>query len=88
MSRKADSSEFSINEIKKELRIETISEDDLRQLTVKVINENLKLIKEKEMRAMGPLMGEIMKQVRGKIDGAIVSKLLNNILKEKLKELK
>jgi glutamyl-tRNA(Gln) amidotransferase subunit E len=88
MSRKADSSGKNINEIKKELKIETISEEDLRQLIVEVINENLKIVKEKEMRAMGPLMGEVMKQARGKIDGAIVSKLLNNNLMKKLKEMK
>ena len=46
------------------------------------------MIKEKEMRAKGPLMGEVMKVVRGKIDGASVSKELEIAIKEKLKELK
>ena len=88
MSLKADSPEFSIDQIKKNLKIESISTDDLKKLIAEIIINNSKLIKEKEMRARGPLMGEVMKKVRGKIDGAIVSKELDNALKEKLKELK
>ena len=88
MSLKADSPELSIDQIKKNLKIESISTDDLKKLIAEIIINNSKLIKEKEMRARGPLMGEVMKKVRGKIDGAIVSKELDNALKEKLKELK
>ena len=88
MKVKTESSELSINEIKTKLKIETISKEDLKELTLKVVNANIKVVKEKETRAKGPLMGEIMKKVRGKIDGAIVSKELDIVLKEKLKELK
>ncbi|MFX1601412.1 MAG: Glu-tRNA(Gln) amidotransferase subunit GatE [Promethearchaeota archaeon] len=88
MSLKADSPELSIEKIKKELKIESISIDDLKQLIEEIINKNIKMIKDKEIRAKGPLMGEIMKKVRGKIDGAIVSKEIENSIKEKLKELK
>jgi len=45
------------------------------------------MLKEKQMRARGPLMGVVMKQVKGKIDGSIVSKELESILKQTLKEL-
>jgi len=88
MSLKADHSQLSINEIKKKLKIETITKEDLQKLTIKVVNENIEMIEEKEMRAKGPLMGEIMKQVRGKIDGSIVSKELDTILRKKIEELK
>ncbi|MFW9901126.1 MAG: Glu-tRNA(Gln) amidotransferase subunit GatE [Candidatus Thorarchaeota archaeon] len=88
MKLKAENPELSISQIKKKLKIESISEEYLKELIVEIINKNSKLITEKEMRAKGPLMGEIMKKVRGKIDGAIVSKELENSIKEKLKELK
>jgi len=88
MSLKADTPDLSIAQIRKKLKIENISIDDLKQLITEVVNNNSKLIKEKEMRAKGPLMGEVMKKVRGKIDGAIVSKELKNSIKDKLKELK
>jgi len=88
MGIKADSPELSIDEIKKKLKIEKISIDDLKQIIEETIKNNTNLIKEKEMRAKGPLMGEVMKKVRGKIDGAIVSKEIDNALKEKIKVLK
>jgi len=88
MRLKADTPELSIDQIRKKLKIESISIDDLKQLITEVVSNNSKMIREKEMRAKGPLMGEVMKKVRGKIDGAIVSKELENLIKEKLKELK
>ena len=88
MSLKADSPELSIDQIKKQLKIEKLSLEDLKIMIGEIINNNSKLIKEKEMRAKGPLMGEVMKKARGKIDGAIVSKELEIAINEKLKELK
>ena len=88
MSLKADSPELSIDQIRKKLKIESISLEDLKNIIAEIVNKNSKMIKEKELRAKGPLMGEVMKKVRGKIDGAIVSKELEIIIKEKLKELK
>ena len=88
MLAKSDKPELTIEELKKELKIEKISEDDLKEIIHNIINKNAEIVKEKEMRAMGPLMGEVMKKVRGKIDGKIVSNELKNILQKKLAELK
>ena len=88
MSLKADSPELSIDHIKKKLKIEPISIDDLKKIINEIVKNNLPLIKEKEMRAIGPLMGEVMKKVRGKIDGAVVSKELENSIIKALKEMK
>ncbi|MFW9826221.1 MAG: GAD domain-containing protein, partial [Candidatus Thorarchaeota archaeon] len=88
MSLKADSPSISIDNIKKKLKIESITISNLNQIINQIIENNLKIIKEKEMRAKGPLMGEVMKKVRGKIDGAIVSQELDKLLKEKIKVLK
>ena len=85
---KSDNPNLSIKDIKKELKIEKISEKDLKKIITKVVDENIDIIKEKEMRAMGPLMGEVMKEVRGKIDGNVVSSELKTIIQKKLKELK
>ncbi|MFX0166828.1 MAG: Glu-tRNA(Gln) amidotransferase subunit GatE [Promethearchaeota archaeon] len=88
MGLKADSPDLSIDQIKKKLKIEKLSLEDLKEMIGEIIKNNSKLIKEKEMRAKGPLMGEVMKKARGKIDGAIVSKELEIAIKEKLEELK
>ncbi|MFX1567237.1 MAG: Glu-tRNA(Gln) amidotransferase subunit GatE [Promethearchaeota archaeon] len=88
MKLKADNPELSISEIKNKLKIESISIEDLKKLITEIVDKNSNLIKEKEMRAKGPLMGEVMKKARGKIDGAIVSKELENSINLKIKELK
>jgi len=85
---KSDKPNLSIEQIKKELNIERLSEDDLKKIISGIIEKSIDVIKEKEMRAMGPLMGEVMKEVRGKIDGKIVSNELKTALQNKLKELK
>ncbi|MFX0069710.1 MAG: Glu-tRNA(Gln) amidotransferase subunit GatE [Candidatus Hermodarchaeota archaeon] len=88
MIMKADKPDLTIEQIKNELKIEKVSPEELKQLVSKIITKNLNIIKEKEMRAMGPLMGEVMKEVRGKIDGKIVSNELKSQIQTKLKELK
>ncbi|TFG27588.1 MAG: hypothetical protein EU532_07155 [Promethearchaeota archaeon] len=88
MITKSDKPTFSIEQIKKTLKIEKISEQELKNIIEDIVNKNIELVKEKEMRAMGPLMGEVMQEVRGKIDGKLVSNELKIILQKKLKELK
>jgi glutamyl-tRNA(Gln) amidotransferase subunit E len=88
ISLKADSPELTIDQIKKELKIQRLTIEELRQIIWQIVKKNEEMLKEKGMRAMGPLMGLVMKQVRGKIDGSIVSKELERILKQALKELK
>jgi len=88
MSLKADSPELTMMEVKDKLNIESVSKEELRKLTKKIIDKNENLIKEKGMNAIGPLMGDVMKEVRGKIDGKIVSETLKTELQNKIKELK
>jgi glutamyl-tRNA(Gln) amidotransferase subunit E len=88
MDLKADSPKLTIQQIKKQLNIESLSLEDLKVIVNKVVDSAIDLVKEKEMRAMGPLMGEVMKEVRGKIDGKIVSDELKKALTIKLEDLK
>ncbi|MHA1670816.1 MAG: Glu-tRNA(Gln) amidotransferase subunit GatE [Promethearchaeota archaeon] len=85
---KADNPNLSIEEIKQKLKLEKISVGQLKKVIEMIVNNNLEIIKSKEMRSMGPLMGEVMKEVRGKIDGAIVSKELKTAIQKKLEALK
>ncbi|MHA1834383.1 MAG: Glu-tRNA(Gln) amidotransferase subunit GatE [Candidatus Baldrarchaeia archaeon] len=68
--------------IVKEAGFLAISEDELKEIVQKIIQENLDLVKKRGMGAFGPLMGMIMNKVRGKIDGATVSRILQQKLKE------
>ncbi len=85
---KADSPKLTIKEVKEKLNIESISEEELTLLIKKIIDENENIIKDKAMKAMGPLMGDVMNKVRGKIDGKIVSETLKTQLQNKIRELK
>jgi glutamyl-tRNA(Gln) amidotransferase subunit E len=88
MRLKADSPNLTIEQSIENLNLESLSFEDLKILINEIVNKNLKIIKEREMRSMGPLMGEVMKKVRGKIDGEIVSKELKIQISSKLKEMK
>jgi glutamyl-tRNA(Gln) amidotransferase subunit E len=67
-------------EIAKKLNLLLISNDDLRDTIAEIVNKNEKLIKERQMGALGSLMGISMKQLKGKADG----KTVNKILKEEI----
>ncbi|MHA1733318.1 MAG: Glu-tRNA(Gln) amidotransferase subunit GatE [Promethearchaeota archaeon] len=64
-----------------------ISEDVLDEIIAKVLEKDASLVKERGMRAMGPVMGDVMKEVRGKIDGKIVSARLKSAMQEYLKKI-
>lgn len=88
MRLKADSPNLTIEQAIENLNLESLSFEDLRVIINEIVKKNLKIIKEREMRSIGPLMGEVMKKVRGKIDGEIVSKELKLQISNKLKEMK
>jgi len=88
MRLKADSPDLSIEQSIEKLHFETLSVEDLKIIISDIVNTNSKIIKERKMRSIGPLMGEVMKNVRGKIDGQIVSKELKLQILKKLKEMK
>ena len=88
MRLKADSPNLTIEQSIENLNLESLSIEDLKIIINEIVIKNLKIIKEREMRSIGPLMGEVMKKVRGKIDGAIISKELKIQISNKLKEMK
>ncbi len=88
MRLKADSPNLTIEQSIMNLNLESLSIEDLKIIINEIVIKNLKIIKEREMRSMGPLMGEVMKKVRGKIDGEIISKELKTQISNKLKEMK
>jgi len=85
---KADNPDLTVNEIKKNLGLKKVDMDELHKILSNIVKKSEELIKEKKMRAMGPLMGDAMEQLRGKIDGSIISKELKKLVQEKIKELK
>jgi glutamyl-tRNA(Gln) amidotransferase subunit E len=87
MIAKADNPNLSIDEIKQNLNIEKISEEDLIKIINDIVENNITLLKERRMGAMGALMGDVMDEVHGKIDGKIVSQRVKEAITNKLREL-
>lgn len=88
MRKKTDDPHLSILQIKDELNIQSISIEELKEIISEVVDKNVKLIKERENRSLGPLMGEVMKVVKGKIDGSIVNRELQKKIKIVMEEIK
>ncbi|GAB4305227.1 MAG: Glu-tRNA(Gln) amidotransferase subunit GatE [Promethearchaeota archaeon] len=70
----------TVDEIVEESDLTGFTEQDLRALVEKVVSDNLEMVKERGLRAMGPLMGDVMKEARGKIDGKVVSAKLREVI--------
>ena len=55
-----------------------LSEEDVEAILDELISENIQMIKERKMGAMGALMGKSMQKLQGKADGKLVNKLLKD----------
>ncbi len=75
---------LSIQEAKKQLEIEAVSEEELDKIINTVVMQSEALLKEKGDRAFSPLMGEVMNTLRGKIDGKIIATKLKEAISKYL----
>jgi len=66
----------------RDLGLEMMSDEDVKQLVESVVKERKSLVKERGMKAMGPLMGVIMGKARGKASPQQVNKLLNAAIRD------
>ncbi len=73
-----------IESIIKERNLAKIGEEKIRETINKVIEEKSKLIEEKGMGAIGPLMGVIMDRLNRRADGDTVSEILKSKIKEEI----
>lgn len=70
----------SVEEAVKSLGLEMVPREEIERFIVKVVDENLPLIRERKEGAIGPLMGAVMREFRGRVraDYAL------QVLKEKI----
>ncbi len=71
-----------LGEIIEKLGLAKIGANDLEELAAKVVSENRKLIEERGLNAVAPLMGILMAKVRGKVDGKLVHEVLEREIKK------
>jgi glutamyl-tRNA(Gln) amidotransferase subunit E len=78
----------SVEQAIEALGIATITTQQLEDVIVKVLDDNISIIAEKQMGSLGMLMGRSMAVLRGKVDGQRVSDVLRTKLQERLKLMK
>lgn len=67
------------------LNLMMLSKEDVKGIIIEIVASNEKMVIERNMGAMGPLMGTAMKQLKGKADGKLVNKLLKEEIQKYLK---
>ncbi|NHJ87299.1 MAG: Glu-tRNA(Gln) amidotransferase subunit GatE [Asgard group archaeon] len=82
----AESPKIKLDDMIKELDLETISEEELIKIIREALATNIELVNETGKNALGKLMGEVMEKVRGKVDGKIVNKTVEQQLDAYLDE--
>jgi len=63
-------------EVAENLNLLMLSDEGVAEIIREIVSSNEKMVKERNMGAMGPLMGMAMKELKGKADGKLVNKLL------------
>jgi glutamyl-tRNA(Gln) amidotransferase subunit E len=76
--------EGSPEQIARSLNIIMLSEKEVEKIIDEIIFENIKIVEERGMGAMGALMGKSMQKLQGKADG----KLVNKLLRDKIQNIK
>lgn len=64
--------------------LESVSEEDIRDVIKEVVEDRIDFVKEREMGAVGPLMGVVMEDLKGKADGEKVSKILREEIQKRI----
>lgn len=75
--------ERSPEETARRLNLIMLSEAEIEKIIDELISENIKIVEERGMGAIGPLMGKSMEKLQGKADG----KLVNKFLKDKIQNI-
>ena len=78
-----ESPEEDVTTIAESNNLTLLSEDEVCEIIANIVAKNEKMVKERQMGAMGPLMGMSMKELKEKAEGSLV----NKIVKEKKKKL-
>ncbi|HSQ01979.1 MAG TPA: Glu-tRNA(Gln) amidotransferase subunit GatE [Methanobacterium sp.] len=68
--------ESSPEDIARKLNLIMLSEAEIEKIIDELISENIKMVEERGMGAMGALMGKSMEKLQGKADGKLVNKFL------------
>ena len=66
------------------MRLQPLLADDVEAYTDRIVSQNERIIREKGIGALGPLMGEMMRELRGRVDAVHASSILKRKIESKL----
>ncbi|WP_409200910.1 Glu-tRNA(Gln) amidotransferase subunit GatE [Methanobrevibacter sp. DSM 116169] len=75
--------ENNVEDIANDNNLMLLDDEEVIKIISELVNSNSKMVEERNMGAMGPLMGMSMKKLKGKADGSLV----NRIVKEEIQKL-
>ncbi len=75
------SPELSVAQAMERLGLKGFSEEEVRSLARRVIEERSEFVRERGKGAAKPLMGVLMKELRGRVEGKVVMKILQEELR-------
>ncbi len=81
----ANKPDMSVEQAIAEIGLNTDTEE-VTQLITDIVDTKRDFIRDKGVRAVGPLMGIVMKELRGKVDGKVIHKILEEQVKAVLVE--
>ena len=70
--------------IAENLNLVLLNESEVEKIISEIVQNNVSMVQERQMGAMGPLMGMSMKQLKGKADGSIVNKIVKAEIQKRL----
>ncbi len=73
-----------VEEAIKSAGLETVGDEEIREIIVDVIEDRIDFVEEREMGAVGPLMGVVMEDLKGKADGEKVSEILREEIQKRI----
>lgn len=77
---------YDAEKLAEELGLTKVSRGEAEDIVEAVIRENIDVVRERGMKAMGLLMGRAMAKLRGRIDGRIVAEIVRSKLSKILEE--
>jgi glutamyl-tRNA(Gln) amidotransferase subunit E len=84
MIKVCESPNSNIEKIAEDNNLTLLSEDKVIEIISEIVKNNAKMIEERKMSAMGPLMGMSMKKLKGKADGSLVNKVVKDEIQKQL----
>lgn len=78
----AENPQLTVDEAMERLGLSALSDEELREVVRRVIEENRKAVEERGEKAFGLIMGRVMEVLRGRAPGRKVSTLVKEVLAE------